>query len=255
MRLFKLTLATIYRRKSWAICGLLVLAFPFLLTQLSSGTENPAMLKPALAQAAWSMAWLGAIFWGFFTAARTGESNARSGLGEYFQTTGISPTRQLLEMWLAISVYIAPLGLGAALVCVLAASPSLPDERSMWLATNLQYSLLFVLVLAPLIALAIAIASRFGSITGFITSAGICTYGLYGANYLKNYIDIEANPILQWIWQASPHYHFADPTERLRYKLGAIEWSQFPLLIAYFVGIFLLYTAVSRLVFRTKATA
>ncbi len=255
MRLFKLTLSTTFHRKSWAICGILVIAFPFILPYLSSGSENPVLFKPALAQASWGLAWLSAIFWGFFVAARTGEQNARSGIGEYMLASGISATRQMLQMWLAIIAYVAPLGLVAALMSILFASPSLADERSMWIATNLQYALLFALVVSPLIALALAVSSRFGSITGFIASAGTCVYGLYGANYLKNYLSVESNALVRWIWQASPHYHFADPTERLRYKMGAIEWSQFPLLVSYFVGIFLLYTAVSRLLFRTRAIA
>lgn len=255
MRLFKLTLSTIFRRKSWAICALLVLAFPFFLPYLSSGTENPALVKPALAQAAWAMTWLTTIFWGFFIAARLGELNSRSGVGEYFLTTGVSATRQLLQIWSAVLVFVAPLGLAAAIVCILGASPALPDERNMWIATNLQYALLFVLVVAPLIAIAIATASRFGSITGFICSAGLAVYGLYGVGYMKLLMSTEGNPLLTWLWSSSPHYHFADPTERLRYKLGAIDWSDFPLLLTYFFGIFLIHTALSRIVFRAKASA
>jgi hypothetical protein len=255
MRLFKLNLATILRRKSWVICALVVLVFPFLLPQLSSGPENPTLIQPALAQAAWSLAWLCAIFWGFFVAARLGESNSRSGIGEYFQTTGVPPTRQLLEIWASVFIFVAPLGLAAALICIFAASPSLPDERMMWLQTNLQYALLFVLVVAPLLAMAIALASRFGSLTGFLVSAGLCAYGLYGVGYMQLLLDTEASPLLKWVWTVSPHYHFADPTERLRYKLGAIEWSRFPTLVLYFAGIFLIHTALSRAFFRTKAGA
>lgn len=255
MRLFKLTLSTIFRRKSWAICALLVLVFPFILPSLSSGAENPAMFKPALAQAAWAMTWICTIFWGFFAAAKIGELNARSGIGEYFQASGVSAGRQLFELWAAVTTFIAPLGFGAALVCIIAASPAQADERIMWINTNLQYAVLFILVTSPLIALAIAVASRFGGLTGFLVSSGLCAYGLYGVGYMKMLLNIESSPLMTWLWSASPHYHFADPTERLRYKLGAIEWSQFPLLVAYFVGIMLLYMAISRLLFRTKATA
>ncbi len=258
--LFRLTLATIFQRKSWIVGLFMVVALPFILPQLSSGTENPTLLKPAIAQAAWAMAWLSAIFWGFFTAARQGESNANSGLGEYFLTTGLSATRQMLQMWLAVFCFVAPLGLAAAAVSIFAASPSLPDERSMWLTTNLQYAVLFILSIAPLLALALSVASRFGGITGFATSAFLAVYGLYGVGYMKMLLQLEENRILQWLWTASPHYHFADPTERLRYKLGAIAsnggFSEgFPLLLAYFTGIFLVYLALSRLLFRTRATA
>jgi acetyl-CoA synthetase len=39
------------------------------------------------------------------------------------------------------------------------------------------------------------------------------------------------------------------------YKLGAIAWDKFPLLIAYFAGIMLVHAAISRLVFRARAAA
>jgi hypothetical protein len=255
MRLYRLTTTTLFRRNSWIICVFAVGVMPFLLTQISSGTENEVLKKPAIAQATWAMALLSAIFWGFFTAAKQGESNARSGLGEYFLTTGVSASRQLFEMWLSVFTFLAPLPLLSAAICMLAASPAAPDERSMWIATNFQYATLFLIVMAPLVALASAVASRFGSLTGFLTSSGLAIYGLYGVGYLKLLGNLEDNPALKWIWAASPHYHFADPTERLRYKLGAIAWDKFPLLLAYFGGILLVYAAISRLVFRTRATA
>lgn len=255
MRLYRLTTATLFRRKSWVICAFAVGVLPFLLQYISSGTENPALLKPAIAQATWAMALLSSIFWGFFTAAKQGESNARSGIGEYFLTTGVSAGRQLFQMWLSVFTFLAPIPFVAAGICILFASPALPDERSMWLATNLQYAILFLLVMAPLVALAAAVASRFGSITGFLTSSTLAIYGLYGVGYLKLLANLESNALLKWIWETSPHYHFADPTERLRYKLGAIAWDKFPLLLAYFGGIMLVHALISRLVFRVRATA
>lgn len=255
MRLFRLTTATLYRRKSWVICAFATGALPFLLQQISSGTENPALLKPAIAQATWAMALVCAVFWGFYTAAKQGESNARSGVGEYFLTTGVSATRQLFEIWLSIFIFLAPLPFIAAGVCIFAASPSLPDERAMWIATNFQYAILYLMVMAPLVALAVAVASRLGSICGFLGSGGLALYGLYGVGYLRLLGDLEGNPLLKWLWTFSPHYHFADPTERLRYKLGAIAWDKFPLLLAYFGGILLVYAALSRVIFRTRAAA
>ncbi|WP_193211064.1 hypothetical protein [Luteolibacter marinus] len=255
MRLYRLTAATLLRRKSWVVCAFVTGVMPFLLEKISSASENPALLKPAIAQATWAMALLSAIFWGFFTASKQGESNARSGMGEYFLTTGVSASRQLFEMWLAIFTFMVPLPLIATAVCIFAASPALPDERSMWIATNFQYCLLFLLAMAPLAALATATASRFGSITGFLASSGLAIFGLYGVGYLKLLANIEGSSVLKWIWAGSPHYHFADPTERLRYKLGAISWEKFPLLLAYFGGILLIYAVISRLLFRVRSVA
>ncbi|MCW1884454.1 hypothetical protein OKA04_06905 [Luteolibacter flavescens] len=255
MRLYRLTTATLFQWKSWVISLVVVGIFPFILPQVSYATENPALYKPAIAQTTWAMALLSAIFWGFFTAAKLGENNAKSGVGEYFLTTGISSTRQLVEMWLSLVTFLAPLPLISAAICIFAASPSQADERGMWIATNLQYSLLFFLAIAPLAALAMSVASRFGAISGFVTSAGMAIYGLYGVGYLKLLANLEGNALLKWIWAASPHYHFADPTERLRYKLGAVAWDKFPLLIAYFGGILLVHIALSRLIFRVRTTA
>jgi hypothetical protein len=158
-------------------------------------------------------------------------------------------------MWLSLLTFLAPLPLLASAVCILAASPAAVDERSMWITTNLQYGVLFLLAIAPLAALAMSVASRFGSITGFVTSAALAIYGLYGVGYLKQLSVLESHPLLKWVWAGSPHYHFADPTERLRYKLGAIAWDKFPLLLAYFGGILLVHAAISRVLFRARATA
>ncbi|MFM2242809.1 MAG: hypothetical protein RLZ97_1664 [Verrucomicrobiota bacterium] len=252
---FHLTLRTIHRRKSWVICAFVVGILPFALPLLSAASENPGLYKPALAQATWAMAWISAITWGFFSAAQTGEKLSRSGLGEFFRAAGIRPARQLSATWLACLTFTAPLGLLAAVVSILGASPALADERSAWFVTNLQYALLFALVIAPLLAIAIASASRFGAIAGFLGSAGLTLYGLYGVGYLKLLGSVEDHPFLSSIIGISPHYHLADPTERLRYKLGAIDPTGYPLLVAYFLGIALLLFAISRALFNTRTTA
>lgn len=251
MRLFFLTLSTIFRRKTWAIALLLVCVAPFALSRLSSGTENPALMKPALAQATWAMAWISAIIWGLFNAASLGDSHVKSSIGEYFLSQGKSSTRQLGEIWLAIFLFTLPLALGAAFVCIAGASPSLADEHRMWITLNFQYALLFVLVLAPLLAFSIALATRFGNICGFVIPAFLLLYGLYGVGYLQLFA--QQNPALQVLADYSPHYHLADLTPRLRYKLGAIAWSHFPTLLAYFGGLLLIHTCIARLVFRAKA--
>lgn len=253
MRLFRLTLATIFQRKAWIITLLVVCALPFGLAQLSSGTENPALMKPALAQATWAMAWLTAVCWGLFAAASLGDRHVEHGTGEYFQSQGISPTRQLAEIWLAVLIYVVPLALGAALVSIAGASPALADERGMWITLNFQYALLFILALAPLLALATALASRFGAICGFVLPAFLIYYGLYGVGYLQ--LSAKQNLMLQWLADYSPHYHLADLTPRLRYKMGSIDWHQFPILLAYFGGLLLIQTGFARLLFRTKTIA
>ncbi len=255
MRLFRLTLATIFQRKAWAICAVAVIALPFALPMISSATEKPILLQPARIQAAWGTLWTCTLLWGLFTAAREGETNAKTGVGEYFQTTGLSPTRQLFEIWLAVFSFIVPLAIITAAICQFGASPADPVEKAMWWTLNLQYVTLFLLVTGPLLALATAIASRFGGITGFATTLGIMLYGLYGVGYLKNMLQLEENPILRGVWLYSPHYNFADLTQRLFFKTGAIPTTDFWSMILYFGGILAVYVGLSRLCFRTKLSA
>jgi hypothetical protein len=255
MRLFRLTFATIFQRKAWAICAFAVICLPFVLPLISSATEKPLLVQPARILAAWNTLWICSLVWGLFTAAREGENNAKSGLGEYFLTTGISVTRQLFEIWLAVFCFIAPLAILTALICQFAAAPADPVEHSMWWLLNAQYAALFLLVIAPLLALATALASRFGGITGFSVTLLITLYGLYGVGYLDQMLKLEANPILRGLWAFSPHYRFADLTQRLYFKTGALPAGAFWMMMLYFAGILAVYAGVSRLCFRTKLPA
>jgi len=254
MRLFRLTLTTIIQRKAWAICLFAVICLPFALPWISSATEKPILVQPARVLAAWNTLWVCGLVWGLFTASREGEANAKSGIGEYFLTTGTSPTRQLFQIWLAVFSFIAPLAVVAALVCQFAAAPADPLERSLWLVLNSQYVVLFLLVVGPLLLLATALASRFGGITGFSITLLLAIYGLYGVGYLDNMLQLEENPFLNGIWLFSPHYRFADLTQRLLFKSGPLPTAAFWTMTLYFCGIFALYAGFSRLVFRTKSS-
>lgn len=255
MRLFRLTFATVFQRKAWAICAFAILVMPFILPHLSSATEKPRLLEPARIQATWAALWISTLLWGLFTAAKQGETNARSGIGEYFLTTGIGPTRQLTSIWLAITTFITFLALAAAAVSQFGATPANPAEREMWWLLNLQYFSLFILVTTPLIALAIALASRFGSVAGFALTLALALYGLYGVGYLDNMLKLEENPALQSFWLFSPQYRFADLTQRLYFKSGALPAPAYWALILYYTGIMALLAGISSLLFRAKAPA
>ena len=255
MRLFRLTLATIFQRKAWAICAFAIVALPFVLPFVSSATEKPILVQPARILAAWNTLWICSLVWGLFTAAREGETNAKSGLGEYFLTTGVSATRQLFEIWLAVFTFVAPMAIVTALICQFGASPADPVEKSMWWVLNAQYAVLFLLVSAPLLALSTALASRFGGITGFTVTMLITLYGLYGVGYLDQMLKLEANALLRGLWTFSPHYRFADLTQRLYFKTGALPASAFWMMTVYFAGILAVYAGLSRLCFRTKLSA
>ncbi len=255
MRLFRLTFATIFQRKAWAICAFAVIVLPFVLPWISSATEKPILVQPARVLASWGTLWVCTLIWGLFTAAQQGEDNAKTGLGEYFYTTGVSATRQLFEIWLAVFCFIALLALIATAVCQFSAAPGDPVERAMWWTLNLQYVSLFLLVTGPLLALSAALASRFGAVTGFAMTLGISLYGLYGVGYLDIMLKLEQNPFLRGLWLYSPHYRFADLTQRLLFKSGALPTEAFFNMVLYFGGILAVYVGISRLCFRTKLSA
>ena len=255
MRLFRLTFATIFRRKAWAICLFAVLVLPFALPMISSATEMPVLMQPARIQAAWAALYACTMLWGFFAAANLGESNTKSGAGEYFRTTGLSATRQLFEIWLAVFSYIAPLAVIATCICLFAAMPGDPNETTMWWTLNLQYLALFLLVFAPLLAMATALASRFGGIIGYGVTLFVAIYGLYGVSYLDNMLKLEQNSVLQGLWLYSPHYRLADLTQRLYFKAGALSGEAFTGMLLYFTAILAVNTGLSRLCFRSCARA
>jgi hypothetical protein len=255
MRLFRLTFATILHRKAWVICALAVILLPFVLPVISSASEKPILVQPARILAAWGTLWTCTLLWGLFTAAKEGETNAKSGVGEYFQTTGTSPTRQLFEIWLAVLCFIAPLAIITGLISQFGAAPADAAERSLWWVLNLQYTVLFLLVTAPLLALSTALASRFGGITGFTVTLLLAVYGLYGVGYIEHMLKLEDNPILRGLWLYSPHYSFADLTQRLLFKRGSLPSEGFWNMTLYFAGILGVYIGLSRLTFRTKASA
>lgn len=254
MRLYRLTLATILQRKAWVIFAMAIVVLPFVLPYLSTATEKPLLIQPARILAAWNTLWLGTVLWGFYTAAHQGEDNAKSGIGEYFLTTGVSASRQLFEIWLAVFSFIAPLSLATAAICQFAASPADPTELAGWWWLNLQYLCLFLLVIAPLLALAVALASRFGSVAGFSFTLGLTLYGLWGTGYLATMLSVEANPVLQALQLCSPQYRFADLTQRLYFKFGPMPVLGFAQACFYFIGILAVYTGISRLCFRSSAT-
>ena len=95
-------------------------------------------------------------------------------------------------------------------------------------------------------------SSRF---TGFSVTLLITLYGLYGVGYLDNMLKLEENAILQSFLLFSPQYRFADLTQRLCFKSGALPTGAFWTMIVYFAGILAVYTGLSRLCFRTKLSA
>ncbi len=253
MQLYRLTLATMIQRKVWIIALFCALVLPIVLPYLTPYESNPSLIEPARAQAAWGCLWVVTIAWLFFQAARFGDDTARSGLGGYFLSSGVSGLSQMMQIWLACLSFLLPLVLVTLAVCFIGAMPSDSAQAQMWVATNLQYAALFLLVVTPLMMVAVSVGSRFGSTVGYLIPLCMSIYGMYGVGYLAMMTDAQSNLLLDWLYVVSPHYHLADLTPRLVFKHGSMLGSEFLQLVIYFAGIKIVLAMLSTLTFQPKA--
>lgn len=251
MRPFKLTMTTLFARKGWILAWAAAVGLPLALPYLTPWEANVKLLQPARAQVAWSMAWIVAVLWTFTQAARFGEANSRTGIGAYFRSAGISRISQMFQIWAATMIYLLPVVAIAVAVCLLGAMPANPEEAGLWVTTNLQYAALFLLTVAPLALLSVALGSRFGALVGYVAPVSLCLYGLYGVGYLGQMIKLRDNAVLEWLYALSPHYHLADLTPRLVFKMGSYPGEVFGSLLVYFLGIMLVLSVVASGMFRT----
>ena len=253
MQLYKLSLATMIQRKVWIIALLCAILLPIVLPYLTPYESNPALIEPARAQAAWICLWVIAVAWLFFQAARFGDETSRSGIGAFFLSSGVSGMSQLIQIWLACLTFLIPLVAITLVVCFIGAMPGNEAEAQMWVATNLQYAALFLLVVTPLMMVAVSIGSRFGSTIGYLIPLCMSIYGMYGVGYLAMMTEVQSNLLLDWLYVVSPHYHLADLTPRLVFKQGSMLGSEFLQLVVYFVGIKIVLAMLSSLTFQPKA--
>ncbi|MDB4055553.1 hypothetical protein N9496_06130 [Akkermansiaceae bacterium] len=241
------------QRKVWIIALFCALVLPIVLPYLTPYESNPSLIEPARAQAAWGCLWVVTIAWLFFQAARFGDDTARSGLGAYFLSSGVSGLSQMMQIWLACLSFLLPLVLIALVICFIGAMPSDSAQAQMWVATNLQYAALFLLVVTPLMMVAVSVGSRFGSTVGYLIPLCMSIYGMYGVGYLAMMTDAQSNLLLDWLYVVSPHYHLADLTPRLVFKHGSMLGSEFLQLVIYFAGIKIVLAMLSTLTFQPKA--
>ena len=101
---------------------------PIVLPYLTPYESNPSLIEPARAQAAWGCLWVVTIAWLFFQAARFGDDTARSGLGAYFLSSGVSGLSQMMQIWLACLSFLLPLVLVTLAVCFIGAMPAIAPK-------------------------------------------------------------------------------------------------------------------------------
>jgi hypothetical protein len=252
MNLYRLTLTTILTRKTFAVFAVLFLVLPLALPLLTPWEAKPQLIEPARAQTVWSMLWLLALGWMFYQAAAIGDRWASHGILEYLKTLGAGKFSQMLQIWLSCLTFLAGFLALVLSISLLFAMPGNSQEARMWVAMNLQYAWFFLLVVAPLTALAAALGTRFNAVVAYMVTAGLAIYGLFGIGYLDFFLSKTGHPFFDLLYIASPHYHLADLTERLIFKLGAVEVSSFWNITLYLAGLGLFTVAAAYALFRER---
>ena len=252
MDLFRLTFSTLLARKMWVVVLLAAVGIPIVFPLFTPHETNTKLIEPARAHTAWTMVWLIGILWTLSQAARFGDSNSRTGVGAYFRSQGCGRFQQIFGMWSAIMLFLLPVVAVAVVICLLFAMPKDSKEASMWVATNLQFAVLFLLTMGPLALLGVGLASRFGALVGYVLPTTLCVYGLYGVGYLGMTIKLPGhNPALEWVYALSPQYHLADLTPRLVFKMGNLPSADFISYLVYFGALTLVIGSCATLLFRT----
>lgn len=252
MPLFRLTFKTIIARNTYLVFLLVLVLLPLILPYLTPWEEKPGVYKPARAQTAWGILWIVSLVWIFYQSALMGHDGASQGVLEYFKTLGMKRRSQMCQLW-ANSLLLCGVCLALVLgISLLMAMPDEPEAKGMWVMTNLQYAVLYLMVVAPLFLLATALGTRINATAAYVITAGIAVYGLWGIGYLDFFLSQSGNPVMDALYVVSPHYHLADLTTRLVFQMGPLESSVFLKILAYFLGLDLVIIGISALLFRVK---
>ena len=126
-------------------------------------------------------------------------------------------------------------------------------EGALWTQLVLQYTALYFICAAPLVLLAAALGTRTAEVIAFLVPVALLFTGLFGAAWLAPMLGGSSSSLIQTLWLAVPHYHLADLTPRLVFKMGPLPSADF---LATLGGLTLQGAALSLLglcAFRTRS--
>ncbi|HSJ04072.1 MAG: hypothetical protein ACAI34_02190 [Verrucomicrobium sp.] len=214
------------RGSCWLLLGGALL-FAWLAPLITPWEEKPVILQPARAQAAWLYAWLALFTWLPFQGAALGSRLRKEGILEHMRAGGSRPWDLFLQINASVLAWAAGLAVIAAGICVLFCSPSNPAEAGRWFGLVVQYAMLYGIVAMPLLMLAVALGTRTSEVIAFLVPVGLLVLGLFGSGWLEPMFTQGGSPFLKSLWLLIPHYHLADLTPRLVFKMGPLPISSF----------------------------
>lgn len=225
--LFRISLAGMFSRGS---CWLMLaggIVFAWLGPLVTPWEENPVILQPARTQAAWIYAWLVLFTWLPFQAAALGHRLRDEGMLEHLRAGGQSVWSLFIQLSSAVMVWMVATGLLALIVTAVFCRPLQPAEAALWVNLSLQYFALYCLSAAPLILLGIALGTCVSEVVAFLIPSGLLFAGLFGGAFLGPILADSQSPLFKALWVVLPHYHLADLTPRLVFKMGPLLSTDF----------------------------
>ncbi len=202
-------------------------AFAWAMPLLTPWDENPQILQPARAQAAWTYAWLALFTWLPYQTATLGRRLRVDGLLEFHRARGRHPHSLWLQAAAAPILWLVVIALAASVVCVTLCLPKNPAEAQLWYYLVAQYAVLYVTVGTPLILLGLALGTCAGDVIAFCVPIFLLFLGLMAASWLEPMLAGSSALLHRWLWLALPHYHLADLTPRLVFKMGHLPVADF----------------------------
>ena len=251
--LFRLCLAGFARRGSCWLLLVGVFTFVWVMPLLTPWDEQPQILQPARAQAAWLYVWLALFTWLPFQAASLGKRLRSEGLLEFLQARGTGLWTLYLQMGASVLVWFGAVIVLAVTVCMSVSVPRHALEAWPWFVLVSQYAVLAALSGAPLLLLGVALGTRAGEVIAFLVPVFLLFLGLMAASWLAPMLAGSDALLFRGAWLVLPHYHLADLTPRLVFKMGPMGWGAFidSLLCLSLQGITL--TILGRCLFRTRS--
>jgi hypothetical protein len=225
--LFRLSTTGILVRGSCWILLLLGILFAWLAPLVTPWEEKPLILQPARAQAAWMFAWLALFTWLPFQAAALGHRIRKQGILEHLQAAGQNRLNLCLQLNASIFVWLVAVALLAMIVCLGFCMPRIEADANSWMVLVLQYTALYILAAVPLIVLGVTLGTRTHEIIAFMVPVSLLFLGLFGGIWLAPFFAQSDSVIGKLLWVTMPHYHLADLTPRLVFKMGPLPTVDF----------------------------
>ncbi|WP_172682943.1 ATP-binding cassette domain-containing protein [Verrucomicrobium spinosum] len=96
-----------------------------------------------------------------------------------------------------------------------------------WFGLVVQYAVLYGAVAVPLLMLSVALGTRTSEVIAFLVPVALLFLGLFGSGWLEPMLTSGDNGVFKTVWMLIPHYHLADLTPRLVFKMGPLPMASF----------------------------